>query len=148
MLIMDRDYTFGILKCLYEVHKELGPGLLESIYEEAAARELKMNGFYVERQVHVPVIYKGEAIMNDLRLDIIVDNCVILEIKSVTEYKKLFEKQLYSYLRLTGCPVGYVVNFNEESLRNGIHTVYNPYAKESILRGKPSKNSLGEASSE
>ena len=128
---MDRDYTFGILKCLYKVHKELGPGLLESIYEEAVVKELSMNGFHVERQVHVPVLYKGESIKNDLRLDIIIDNKVVLEIKSVVDYKKLFEKQLYTYLRLTGCPIGYVVNFNEESLSKGIHTVYNPYAEES-----------------
>ncbi|WP_239104802.1 GxxExxY protein, partial [Klebsiella quasipneumoniae] len=69
-----------------------------------------MNGFHVERQVHVPVLYKGESIKNDLRLDIIIDNKVVLEIKSVVDYKKLFEKQLYTYLRLTGCPIGYVVN--------------------------------------
>ena len=129
--MIDREYTFSILKCLYEVHKELGPGLLESIYEEAIVKELTMAGFHVKRQVNVPVIYKGEAIKNDLRLDIIVDNRVILEIKSVTDYKKLFEKQLFTYLRLTGCSIGYVVNFNVESLRDGIHTVFNRYAEES-----------------
>ena len=128
---MDRDFTFDVLKCLYEVHKQLGPGLLESIYEEAVFKELTMNGFNVERQVSVPVIYKGETLMNNLRLDLIVNGKVILELKSVVEYRKLFEKQLYTYLRLTGCPIGYVVNFNEESLRDGIHTVRNPYAEHS-----------------
>ena len=124
---MDRDYTHKILQCLYEVHSQLGPGLLESIYEEASVKELTMHGFNVKRQVPVPVIYKGDHLKSDLRLDLIIDNKVILELKSVTEYKKLFEKQLYTYLRLTGCPIGYVVNFNEESLLNGIHTVRNPY---------------------
>ena len=85
-------------------------------------------GFTVERQVPVPVFYKGERLTNDLRLDIIVDGKVILELKSVTEYRKLFEKQLYTYLRLAGCELGYVINFNEENLRDGIHTVRNPYA--------------------
>ena len=127
---MDKQYTYKILQCLYEVHNELGPGLLESIYEEAAAKELTTQGFHVERQVPVPVIYKGEQLTNNLRLDLIVDNKIILELKSVTEYRKLFEKQLYTYLRLTGCPLGYVVNFNEESLRDGIYPVRNPYANE------------------
>ena len=128
---MDRDYTYRLLKCLYEVHSELGPGLLESIYEEAAAKELTAQGFTVERQVSVPVIYKGERLQNDLRLDLIVDVKVILELKSVTEYRKLFEKQLYTYLVLKNCEMGYVVNFNEESLQDGIHAVYNSrYAKE------------------
>ena len=127
---MDKDYTYRLLKCLYDVHAELGPGLLESIYEEAVAIELTEHGFQVERQKAVPVVYKGKKILFDLRLDIMVDNTVILELKSVTDYKKLFEKQLYTYLRLTNCPLGYVVNFNEESLRDGIHAVYNQFAEE------------------
>ena len=110
---MDRNYTYRILKCLYEVHSQLGPGLLESIYEEAAAKELTAQGFKVERQLPVPVYYKGEKLQADLRLDLIVDDKVILELKSVSEYKKLFEKQLYSYLVLKDCEMGYVVNFNE-----------------------------------
>ena len=122
---MDRQYTYKILKCLYEVHSQLGPGLLESIYEEATAKELAAQGFKVERQVAVPVYYKGEKLQADLRLDLIFDNRVILELKSVSEYKKLFEKQLYTYLVLKNCEMGYVVNFNEEDLRDGIHTVVN-----------------------
>lgn len=122
---MDRKYTYKILQCLYEVHRQLGPGLLESIYEEAAAKELSLQGFHVERQVSVPVYYKGEKLKENLKLDLIVDNKIILELKSVTEYKKLFEKQLYTYLVLKNCELGYVVNFNEVSLRDGIHLVYN-----------------------
>ena len=125
---MDRNYTYKILKCLYEVHNQLGPGLLESIYEEAATKELTSQGFHVERQVPVPVFYKGEQLTNNLRLDLIVDDKVILELKCVAEYRKLFEKQLYTYLVLKNCEIGYVVNFNEEDLRNGIHAVRNPYA--------------------
>ena len=116
---------YRILRCAYNVYDELGPGLLESIYEEALARELSDNGFVVERQKSVPVYYKGEQLCNDLRLDLIVDGKVILELKSVVEYRKLFEKQLYTYLRLMNCELGYVINFNEEDLRNGIHPVVN-----------------------
>ena len=122
---MNREYTYRILRCAYNVYDELGPGLLESIYEEALARELSDNGFVVERQKSVPVFYKGEQLCNDLRLDLIVDGKVILELKSVVEYRKLFEKQLYTYLRLMNCELGYVINFNEEDLRNGIHPVVN-----------------------
>ena len=122
---MDRNYTYRILKCLYEVHSELGPGLLESIYEEAVAKELTTQGFHVERQVPVPVLYKGEQLTNSLRLDLIVDDKIILELKSVSDYRKLFEKQLFTYLVLKNCEMGYVVNFNEESLQDGIHAVYN-----------------------
>ena len=130
---MDRNYTYRLLKCLYEVHSQLGPGLLESIYEEAVAKELTAQGFHVERQVSVPVFYKGERLANDLRLDIIVDDRVILELKSVAEYRKLFEKQLFTYLVLKNCEIGYVVNFNEESLQDGIHAVYNSrFAKDYV----------------
>ena len=129
---MDRNYTYRILRCAYNVYDELGPGLLESIYEEALCRELMSNGFTVERQKRIPVMYKGELLKDDLRLDLIVDGLVILELKSVYEYHTLFEKQLFTYLRLTGCELGYVINFNVEDLRDGIHTVRNPYAPSNL----------------
>ena len=122
---MDRDYTYKVLGCVYEVYKVLGPGLLESIYEQALMKELSMNGFEVRNQVQVPVYYKGELICPDLRLDLIVDNRLILELKSVVEYRKLFEKQLLTYLRLTNCEMGYVINFNTDYLRDSIYPVIN-----------------------
>ena len=94
---MERSYTYKILGCVYEVYNELGPGLLENIYEKAMMRELSSQGFEVRNQVSVPVYYKDELLCPDLRLDLIVDNRLILELKSVVEYKKLFEKQLYTY---------------------------------------------------
>ena len=94
---MDRAYTYKILGCVYEVYNELGPGLLESIYEKAMIKELGSKGFEVKNQVQVPVYYKGELICPDLRLDLIVDNRIILELKSVVEYKKLFEKNSSYY---------------------------------------------------
>jgi GxxExxY protein len=122
---MNRDYTYKVLGCVYEVYKTLGPGLLESIYEQALIRELTLQGFDVRSQVQVPVYYKGELICPDLRLDLIVDNQIILELKSVVEYRKLFEKQLLTYLRLMNCEMGYVINFNTENIKEDIHPVVN-----------------------
>ena len=122
---MDRSYTYKVLGCVYEVHKELGPGLLETIYERAMIKELRSQGFEVRNQVLVPVYYKGEMICPDLRLDLIIDNKLILELKSVVEYRKLFEKQLLTYLRLMNCEMGYVINFNADYIRDEIHPVFN-----------------------
>ena len=126
---MDRNYTYRVLGCVYEVYKELGPGLLESVYEAALIQELRSNGFEVRNQVQVPVYYKGNLICPDMRLDLIIDNKLILELKSVTDYKKLFEKQLFTYLRLMNCEMGYVINFNTDYLRDEIHPVINSYYK-------------------
>jgi len=128
---MDRDYTYKIIGCIYEVYNQLGPGLLESIYEAAMIKELQANGFEVKNQVQVPVYYKGELICPDLRLDLIIDDKVILELKSVVEYRTVFEKQLFTYLRLKNCELGYVVNFNTDSIRNSIYPVVNTHFKES-----------------
>ena len=126
---MDRKYTYKILGCIYEVYNQLGPGLLESIYEAAMIKELQDNGFEVKSQVPIPVYNKGMAICPDLRLDLIIDNKLILELKSVVEYRKLFEKQLYTYLRLANCEMGYVVNFNTDDIVNDIHAVVNTHYK-------------------
>jgi len=127
---MDRGYTYKVLGCVYEVYNQLGPGLLESIYEKAMIRELRLQGFDVRSQVQVPVFYKGEMICPDMRLDLIIDNKLILELKSVVEYRKLFEKQLLTYLRLMNCEMGYVVNFNTDNIRDEIHPVFNSRYKE------------------
>ena len=122
---MEREYTYRVLGCVYEVYNQLGPGLLESIYEAAMIKELRTNGFYVENQISVPVYYKGEIICPDFRLDLIIDNKLILELKSVVDYRKLFEKQLFTYLWLMNCEMGYVVNFNTDNIRSSIHPVIN-----------------------
>lgn len=134
---MDRAYTYRIVGCIYEVYNELGPGLLESIYERAMIKELSSQGFEVKSQVQVPVYYNGELICPVLRLDLIVDDRLILELKSVAEYKKLFEKQLYTYLRLMNCEMGYVINFNTDNIPNEIHPVFNNHFKESCSDTNP-----------
>ena len=133
---MDRDYTYRIIGCIYEVYNQLGSGLLESIYEKAMIKELRMNGFEVRNQVEVPVYYKGELICPDLRLDLIVDNKIILELKSVIDFRPVFEKQLYTYLRLMYCELGYVVNFNTDNIRDNIYPVVNKYTKSKDLGTK------------
>ena len=130
---MDREYTYKVLGCVYEVYKVLGPGLLESIYEAAMIKELKLNGFEVKNQVQVPVYYKEELICPDLRLDLIIDNKLILELKSVVEYRKLFEKQLLTYLRLMNCEMGYVINFNSDNIRDSISPVINSHYRKNPI---------------
>ena len=138
---MDREFTYRVLGCVYEVYNQLGPGLLESIYEKAMVKELTSEGFHVRSQVPVPVYYKGEVICPDLRLDLIVEDKLILELKSVVEYKKLYEKQLFTYLRLMNCEMGYVVNFNTENIVHDVHVVYNThYRKNPQLQEKSLKS--------
>lgn len=121
------EYTYRLLGCAYTVHKELGPGLLETIYEKALELELKANGFEVAHQVSVPVRYKGMSICDNLKLDLLIDNQVILELKSVEELAPVAFKQLMTYLRLTGCRLGYLINFNVDYLKHGIHRVVNNF---------------------
>ena len=123
--IIDQSYTHKLLGCAYAVHSALGPGLLESVYEAALVHELRSQGFEVKQQVPVKVKYKEIVLDIDLRLDVLVDNAVILELKSVTEVLPVHKKQLLTYMRLTGVKLGYVINFNEYSLKDGIERVVN-----------------------
>ena len=121
----DNELTYEIRGAIFDVYNELGPGLLESVYEEAMAYELKERGLEVERQVEVPVIYKGSELKTPLRLDLIVNNQVIVELKSVEEMKPLFAKQLLTYLRLLDKRVGLLVNFNTNNIRESIKRIVN-----------------------
>lgn len=126
-MAIDRAYTYKLLKCAYRVHSELGPGLLESVYEKALAYELQLQGFEVNHQMPVKIKYRGIELDADLRLDIIVDDSVILELKSVTEVLPVHKKQLLTYMRLTGIHLGYIINFNTDLLRDGIERVVNNF---------------------
>ncbi len=119
----DNDITYEIRGAIYEVYKNLGPGLLESVYEEALVYELEKRGLKVERQKPVPIIYKGVTLTTDLRLDLLVEESVIVELKSVGEMKKLFSKQLLTYLRLMNKKVGLLVNFNTDNILSAIERV-------------------------
>ncbi len=124
---LDRDYTYRLLQCAYNVHSALGPGLLESIYEKALVYELEKSGFNVKHQVPVMIAYRDVQIEADLRLDVLVDDSVVLELKSVAEILPVHKKQLLTYMRLLNVQLGYVINFNEEYLRDGIERVVNSY---------------------
>ena len=117
--------TYRIIGCAMEVYKQLGPGLLEKIYEQALRHELQLNYIPVESQVEVNVNYKGRNITDNLRLDLLVDNRVIVELKSVEELKPVHHKQLLTYLRLMDKKIGLLINFNTDNLMDGIKRVIN-----------------------
>ncbi len=124
---MDEDQiTYIVRDCIYKVYKNLGPGLLESIYEEALAYELKKKAVRFERQKDVPVYYEGKLLSTALRLDVIVEDKVIIELKSVKELQDIHYKQLLTYLKLSGLYVGLLVNFNVDNIFDGMRRVYNP----------------------
>ena len=114
--------TYQIRGAIYEVYKTLGPGLLESVYEEALVFELQQRGLKVEQQKQVSIIYKGNTLKTDLRLDLLVEDQVIVELKSVTEMKDVFYKQLLTYLRLLDKRLGLLVNFNVDNILDGAST--------------------------
>jgi GxxExxY protein len=111
--------TERIIGCGSEVHRHLGPGLLEAIYESALCVELELAGLRYERQVPVSVSYKSRTI-GDLRLDLVVENLVVVEIKSVERIEPVFEAQVLTYLKVSGKKVGLLINFNSRLLKTGI----------------------------
>lgn len=119
------EISYQIRGAIYDVYKDLGPGLLESVYEEALCFELQQRGLKVERQKQVPIIYKDNVLKTELRLDILVEDEVIVELKSVEEMKKVFGKQLLTYLRLLDKRLGILVNFNTDNILNAITRVVN-----------------------
>ena len=112
----DNELTYEIRGAIFDVYNTLGPGLLESVYEEALTFELQQRGLEVIRQMEVPIIYKDNELKTPLRLDLLVENQVIVELKSVEEMKPVFAKQLLTYLRLLDKHVGLLVNFNTNNL--------------------------------
>jgi GxxExxY protein len=107
------------------IHRELGPGLLEAVYEVILARELAQRGLRIERQVPVPVVYKGIRFEEGFRADIVIERKVILELKSVEAVNNAHKKQLLTYLKLTGMRLGYLLNFGEAVMKNGITRTVN-----------------------
>ena len=112
--------TEAIIGAAIAVHRELGPGLLESAYEACLAFELTDHGFYVEKQKELPVVYRGFRVDCGYRLDLLVERKVIVELKAVEKLHPILEAQLISYLKLSGCKVGLLLNFNVRMLRDGL----------------------------
>ena len=117
--------TEGIIGAAIEVHRTLGPGLLESAYQAALAYELNQRGYKVEQQKPVPMLYKEIKLDAGYRLDFLVNDKVVLEIKASDKIIPIHDAQLLSYLRLSGCKVGLIINFNVKLLKNGIKRFIN-----------------------
>jgi GxxExxY protein len=123
---MDRQLTFQIINAAIEVHQELGPGLLESIYRKCMKIELEDRGFQVQTEIVQPVIYKGRTVDDyGYRLDILVANEVVVELKSVHNVEPVHKKQLLTYLRLSTKELGLLINFNVALLKDGIYRIAN-----------------------
>ncbi|KAB2850704.1 MAG: GxxExxY protein, partial [Ignavibacterium sp.] len=114
------DIAYKIVGCAIEVHKQLGPGLLENIYERCLKYELKLNGLKVQTQIPVEVIYKSKKIDSDLRLDLLVEDLIIVELKAVENLLPLFQAQLITYLKLLKKPKGLLINFNCENITKSL----------------------------
>ena len=122
----ENEISKVIVECAIEVHRTLGgPGLLEGVYEEALAYEIQQHNLQVERQLSVPITYKGKSLGTPLSLDLKVGNLVLVDNKAVLDYNPIFEAQMLTYLRLTGLKLGLVINFGERYVKNGIHRVVN-----------------------
>ena len=114
-----------IIDAAMALHKELGPGLLETIYEVILAHKLKDQGLTIERQIAVPIVYNGIKFDEGFRIDLLVENKVIIELKSVEKLHKAHKKQLLTYLKLRGCKLGYLLNFGESFMKDGISRIIN-----------------------
>jgi GxxExxY protein len=119
--------TGKLIAAAIEVHKHLGPGLLESAYEQCLAHEFTLEGLAFERQKPIPIVYKGTQLDCGFRLDFIVEGMVILELKSCDKIEEIHKAQLLTYLKLTGLQVGLIVNFNVPLMRDGIVRLVNNF---------------------
>ena len=123
----ENDISKKIIGAAIEVHKSLGPGLLESAYETCLAYELEQEGLHVQQQLPLPVVYKDVKLNAGYRIDILVENKVIIEIKSVDNLADIHTAQLLTYLKLKDLRLGLLVNFNVVLLKNGLKRILNGY---------------------
>lgn len=114
-----------VVDCAVKLHMELGPGLLESVYEVLLAHRLEQAGLAVERQVHIPIEFDGIRFDEGFRADLIVEGKVLLELKSVERTSRAHQKQVLTYLKLTGIKLGYLLNFGESLMKDGISRILN-----------------------
>jgi GxxExxY protein len=124
--VSENELSRHIIDAAIEVQRELGgPGLLESVYEEALASELSARGFGVRRQVPVPIIFKGRALSSNLRVDMIVEGLLIVECKSLVAFNRIYPLQTLTYLRVSKLRLALLINFGSSPLRQGIHRIVN-----------------------
>jgi GxxExxY protein len=115
----------NIVHCAYKVHKELGPGLLEKVYEICLVHELEKCGYNVKRQVEIPIVYDGMTFKEGLRLDIVVEDEIIIEVKAVELFNAVWEAQIISQLKITNKKLGFLINFTVPLIKNGIRRFIN-----------------------
>ncbi len=123
MTLLHQELTSRILKCAYRVHSILGPGLLESAYEECLHYELENNGIIAIKQKPMPLIYEEKKLDLGYRIDLLIEGLVIVEIKSVEVLNPVHLAQLMTYMKLSNCRIGFLINFNVVSLKEGIKRV-------------------------
>ena len=123
------DIAYQVIGCTMNVYQKLGPGLLEAVYQKALSIELDNKCLLFENEVPIDVVYDGFNLGLGYRMDILVENTIILELKSVSQLEKVHFKQLQTYLKLANKPLGYLINFNTDkfTIGNSIHRVTNPY---------------------
>lgn len=120
------ELSYKIIGCAIEVHKELGPGLLETVYETCLTDELKSAGFRVTNQMLVPIKYKGKTLNSNFILDILVEDTIIVELKTVEKILPVHKAQLHTYLKLTNKPKGLLINFYSENIKDQIVSYVTP----------------------
>lgn len=125
--------TSQIINLAIKVHRSMGPGLLESVYLTCLCYELKKAGLIAEREKGVPLFYEGVKLDQLYRLDLLVQEKIIVEIKAVESITGVHKAQLLSYLKITGCPIGLLINFNVELLKDGIYRMVNNFSETSEL---------------
>lgn len=125
------DLARTAVDCGFRLHKELGPGLLESVYQILMAEALRERGLAVETQVRVPIRYKGVTIDNAFRIDLLIEGALVIELKSTERDSPLYPKQLLTYLRLMDLPLGLLMNFGQETFKQGVQRVVNNYQEAS-----------------
>ncbi len=121
--------TGEVMDCFYQVHQELGAGYTENIYEEACCIEFQRKGLSFEKQKSIPIFYKGEVLNNNFRLDLVVENEILIELKAVEHVLPVHQAQIYSYLKATKYPIGFLVNFNVSLIKEGVRRYVNKTPK-------------------
>ncbi len=132
-LMWGDDGTKPVIDCIYAVYNELGPGMLESVYERALMLELASRDIKAQNQVPIRAAYKGIDMGLDFRLDVLVEDTIVLELKSVEQLLPVHKKQLLTYLKLANKSLGLLVNFNEDYLKNGIKRVVNNFKEPTVV---------------
>ena len=124
------DLSYRVVGCAIEVHKQLGPGLLESVYEKCLKHELELQGYNVKQQVVVPVRYKGIEMDTELRLDLLVNDIIVLELKAIERVLPVHEAQLLTYMKLLKKPQGLLINFFTDNISKSMKPFVNEYFNE------------------